>query len=162
MASCDSRTEIATPVLPHNPVDEGWKAVANLEYAFNTKDLDLLDGTLDSDFEYALPEEDWDDFDGDGIIDQSFNEEYFLQTVSIVFNGYEVIELTLSGNGEITWPEDPTGETMLYQRSYDMKAFNWVEGTQEGWRRQGETSFLCKADSTGIWHVTGVIDTTEE
>ena len=162
MASCDSGTEIITPVLPHSPVDEGWKAVENLEYAFNMKDLDLLDETLDQDFGLALQEEDWDDYDGDGIIDSSLNEEYFLQTVSCMFNGYEVIELILSGSGEIIWPGDPTGETLQYQRSYSMKAYNWVGGQQEGWSRLGETSFLCKADETGIWHVTGIEDTTEE
>lgn len=160
--SCDPGTGIVTPVLPYNPVDEGWKAVENFRYAMESQDIDLLEETLGEEFGLALMEEDWDDYDGDGIVDTTLNETVFIQTISILFDSYEVIELNLEGSGETVWPGDPSGETMQYQRSYDIKAWSWVGGQQEGWRRQGDTSFLCRADGTGIWHVTGIVDTTEE
>lgn len=160
-AACSSPGGIITPVLPHDPVDEGWKAVENYEYAFNTKDLALLEETLDPTFEFLLDEEDWADYDGDGITDTCFTEDFYLQNISLLFNQYEHIELTLNGTGEIPWPGDPSGETLQFDRSYSMKAYNWVGGQQEGWQRQGDVVFLAAPDSAGVWRITRVEDLLE-
>jgi len=160
-SGCSSPEGIITPVLPYDPADEGWKAVENFEHSFNMKDLALLEETLDPTFAYLLPEEDWADYDGDGIIDICFNEEYYLQTVSNVFQTYEIIEFTLYGNGETTWPGDPSGQTMQYERTYDIWVYNWAGGEPEGWRRQGEAVFLCRPDSSGIWRITRLDDLFE-
>lgn len=160
-AACSSPEGIITPVLPHDPVDEAWKAIDNYEYSFNTKDLALLEETLDQSLVFLLDEEDWDDYNGDGIIETCFQEEYYLQTVSLVFNQYEIIELVLNGSSESPWPGDPSGETLLFDRSYSMKAHNWVGGQQEGWLRVGDVVFLAAPDSAGVWRITQIEDLLE-
>ncbi len=157
--ACGDNTGITLPVLPHDPVDEGWKVVENYAYGMETKDIALLEETLDPDLVYQLQEDDWDDYNGDGIIDTTFTRELHLEFLSQTFNMYEYIELSLSGNTENPWPDDPAGETMQYLRTFDMKAYYYDEdNVQQGWREQGEASFLCKPDSAGIWRITGIED----
>ena len=160
VAACGTTTDLVMPVLPHDPVNEGWKAIENYQHSFNTQNTTLLDESLASEFEFLLSEEDWDDYNGDGIVDTTLTEQMYLTTISALFDSTEVIELTLTGTVENPWTGDPTGQTMQYLRSYNMKAYNWVGGQQEGWTRQGEASFLCKADSSGVWRITYLEDLT--
>lgn len=160
-AGCGTPSGIVTPVLPHDPVDEGWKAVQNFEYSFNTKDLILLEETLDPEFVLYLNEEDWFDYNGDGILDTVLTEEQYLQSISTLFETYEVIELDLNGEFESPWYGDPSGQTLQLVRSYQKKAYNWVGGQQEGFTVQGDYIFLSKPDSTGTWRITGLEDQIE-
>lgn len=162
LASCDPGTGIITPVLPHNPVDEGWKAVENYEYSFNTKDLTLLEETLDPSFLYELPESEWDDYNGDGIIDTFLTKELYLQTISALFSSYEVVELNLNGDSEFTWAGDSTGSTLILFRDYDKTAYNWVGGQQEGFTELGSIVFLTKPDTTGSWKITSITEQPEQ
>lgn len=157
MTSCDSSTGVITP----DPVDEGWKAVENYEHSFNTKDLALLEETLDPTFEFWLPEEEWDDYNGDGIVDTVLTKEMYLQFVSSLFDTYELVELYLEGDNEDVWYGDTTGETLQLARSFQKKAYNWVGGEQEGFAEQGTILFLSKPDISGSWRITSVTEQTE-
>ena len=151
--ACGDTTSIVPPVLPHDPVSEGWMALENYQYSLETQDMDLLEETLAAEFVYTLAEVDWDDYDGDGIIDTEFSRQFYLELVSQMFSSYEIIELTLEGTSATPWSGDPTGETMQYLRTCYMKAYNWVGGQQEGWMKHGDASFLCKPDSAGVWRI---------
>lgn len=157
MTSCDS----STGVITSDPVDQGWKAVDNYEYSFNTKDLALLEETLDPTFEFWLSEEEWDDYNGDGIVDTVLTKEMYLQFVSSLFNTYEMIELNLDGDNEDVWYGDTTGETLQLVRSFQKKAYNWVGGEPEGFTEQGIILFLSKPDTSGSWRITSVTEQTE-
>lgn len=151
--ACDSSTGIVPPVLPHDPVDQGWKAVENLEYAFNQRDSELLDETLDPTFLILLPEEEWDDYNGDGIMDTTLTRELYFSGVIDLFQEYESVELDLQGSDEEHWQGDPSGETMQYPRVYLMEV---SQGTQDGWTISGDTILRCRPDSSGTWRVTWI------
>ncbi len=151
--SCENSTGIVPPVLPHNPVDQGWKAVENLEYAFNQRDSELLDETLDPDFLFLLPEEEWDDYNGDGVIDTTLTRELFMSSAVNLFQEYGSVVLEYSGSSETPWAGDSTGTTMMYVRNYFMEV---SQGTQEGWTSTGQTIIRCKPDSSDTWRVTWI------
>ncbi|HPR22879.1 MAG TPA: hypothetical protein P5207_00160 [Candidatus Sabulitectum sp.] len=151
--ACDDSTGIIPPVLPHNPVDQGWKAVENLEYAFNQRDSELLDETLDPNFLFLLPEEEWDDYNGDGIVDTTLTRELFMSSAVNLFQEYGSVELEFSGSSENPWAGDTTGTTMMYVRDYFMEV---SQGTQEGWTTTGQTILHCRPDSSETWRVTWI------
>ncbi len=151
--ACDSSTGIVPPVLPHDPVDQGWKAVENLEYAFNQRDSELLDETLDPAFLFLLPEEEWDDYNGDGITDTTLTRELFMSAAVNLFQEYGSVVLEYAGSSESTWYGDSTGATMMYPRVYLMEV---SQGTQEGWTITGYTIIRCRPDSSDTWRVTWI------
>ncbi len=164
LAACGSNAAgIITPVLPHDPVNEGWKVIDNYEYAYNTRDAALLAVTLDKGFLHHLLEEDWDDYNGDGVIDSTWDYDIELSIAEGYFSGYECCELYLEGEEQYTWPDDPSGESLAYPRSYQLKCHNFdPDQGYTGFIQNGEFILVCKPDSTGIWHLTHLIEQTEQ
>lgn len=113
LCSCGSdATGISPPVLPHDPVDAAWKAVENFEYAYDTQDIALVLAILDTDFMHHLDEEDWADYDGDGIIDTFFDLELEQLFTEYLFDAAEEIEMTFTGDDEWVWSGDTTGQSL--------------------------------------------------
>ncbi len=157
LAGCGSEaTGIITPVLPYNPVDEGWKVLANYEYAYNTRDEELLSTTLDTQFLHHLLPEDWDDYNGDGTIDSTWNYEYEMYSAQILFSRCEVIEFLLDGESSSQWYGDPSGESINYLRAYQMKAYSSYPDSVL--ITTGDYSLICKPDTNDIWHLTHLIN----
>ena len=134
----------------------------NYEYSFNVKDITLLEETLDPTFLYELPESEWDDYNGDGIIDTVLTKELYLQWISVLFSSYEVVELNLNGDSEYVWAGDPSGETLQLLRAYQKKAYNWVGGVQEGFVEQGNITFLVKSETSGSWKILSIFEQVEQ
>lgn len=160
ITACSSNaTGITTPMLPHDPVNEGWKAIDNYECAYNTQDIDLLAATLDTGFLHLLLETDWDDYNGDGIVDSTWGYDLELSFAEELFSNYEYCELYLAGEEEYTWPDDPSGESIAYPRGFHLKYYNInPDQTITGFTEVGQFILVCKPDSTGIWHLTHLID----
>jgi len=156
ITACGSNaTGVTTPALPHDPVDEGWKTIENYEYAYNTKDTDLLAATLDTGFLHHLLETDWDDYNGDGVIDGTWGYNIELSIADGYFSAYEICELYLEGEGQYTWPDDPSGNSVAYPRSYQLKCHNFdPDQGYTGFRKMGEFILVCTPDSTDTWHLT--------
>jgi len=157
-ASCGDTTGISLPVLPHNPVNECWKALENFEYSYNTLDIPLLTATLDQEFQWVLAEKDWDDYNGDGIIDSSFTRDMYLSFSSDLFADAETVELTLDGSGEEVWSGDTTGQTVVCVRSFTLKVEYPGKARTISY---GEWSILVRPDSTDDWNLFRVTDITE-
>lgn len=143
-------------MLPYNPVDEGWKVLDNYEYAYNTKDADLLGATLDTQFLHHLLPEDWADYNGDGVIDSTWNYELEMYFEEALFAAYTNIEFYLTGEEQYTWTEDPSGESIAFPRDFDLKAYDTDPLT--GIRETGQFILVCKPDTSNIWHLTHLID----
>jgi len=119
IAGCGSdATGIYPPVLPHSPVNAAWKAVENLEYAYITMDLDLVEATLDPDFFHHLDEEDWGDYNGDGIIDTYWRMDMEMWWFEDLFDTANEIDMTFSGEDEYPWEEDSTGQSLALPRTF--------------------------------------------
>lgn len=160
LAACSSDpTGIIPPVLPHNPVNEGWKAIENYEYSYNTQDIYLLAATLDTEFLHHLLQEDWDDYNGDGMVDSTWGYDLELSIAEAYFSEYEYCEFTLDGDEQHSWPEDPSGESIAYPRGFQLKCYNInPDQTITGFTETGQFILVCTPDSTGIWHITHLID----
>lgn len=153
LAGCgNDATGIYPPVLPHSPVNAAWKAVENLEYAYNTMDLELVEATLDQNFINHLDEEDWADFDGDGIIDDSWGLDLELEWFEGLFEFADDIEMSFSGEDEYLWTEDSTGQSLELPRTFSMKVY-YDNGPYQGTQFSGSVIYVCRPDSNDEWRI---------
>lgn len=139
----------------YTPADSAWKVLHNFQLAYQTQNLDAYLNCLHEEFEFILLEVDWDDYDGDGIEDQSWGRDIEEEFTTNMFNSQEaeVIELTLNGNSEQPWYGDPTGQTLQLVRSFDLKVYYWDGDEQKGYRAQGDAIFLCKPDENDEYQI---------
>ncbi len=156
IAGCSDSSDIAGPDQSGDPVVEGQKVVENYVTAYNTRDEALLATTLDTQFIHHLLQEDWDDYDGDGVIDTTWGYDFEMNGAQILFSNYEAIELNLEGLWYFPWPADPTGESIAFPRSYQMKLFYSYPDSCT--IVTGRYTIVCKPDSTDTWHLTHLID----
>ena len=135
----------------HVPVDSAYKALENLQYAYVSRDIGHYLDCFRDDFEFHLQEIDWDDYDGDGVIDEywglDMEEEFHIN----MFNSTNVttIDLTLSGTQESPWTGDSTGQALQLSRTFDLKVF----AEPQGFMASGTALFICREDSTGEWYI---------
>ena len=149
----------------YSPVDSAYKVIANFELAYETKNMAAYMECLHDEYEFKLLEVDWDDYDGDGIIDESWGldiEEAMTENM-FTSTSAEIIELTLEGNSESVWYGDPSGETLQLVRSFELKVYFYDdEGVQQGFRAAGQAIFLCKPNDDGdyvIWQQQDLSET---
>ena len=149
----------------YTPVDSAYKVLANFQLAYQTKNLDAYMECLHDEFEFVLLEIDWDDYDGDGIQDESWGRDIEESMTYNMFNSpaAETINLTLEGNTETLWLQDPNGETLQLVRTFDLQVyFINSSGSQDGFHALGQAIFLCKPDENGdykIWRWTDMSET---
>lgn len=136
----------------YNPVDSAWKALENLEYAYISRDIDHYLDCFRDDFEFHLLQVDWDDYDGDGIIDEYWGLDLEEEFHEIMFNNVNSIELTLSGTQQAPWTGDSTGQSLQLTRTFDLKVYT-NEAQSQGYRASGDALFICRQDSTGEWYI---------
>ncbi len=154
IAGCGSdATGISPPVLPHEPVDAAWKAVENLEYAYNMQDIDLVEATLDADFMHHLDEEYWDDYDGDGIIDTYWGPDLEVVFTEYLFDTADVVEMILTGEDEWPWAGDSTGQSLELPRIFQLKVYYDIGGPYEGSQLSGTAIFICRPDPDDDWRI---------
>ncbi len=134
------------------PVDSAYKVLENLEYAYVSRDIDHYMACFRDDFEFHLLEVDWDDYDGDGIVDEYWGIDLEEACHEQMFNSVSSIELTLSGNSQSPWTGDSTGRSLQLTRTFDLKVYT-SENPPQGYRASGDALFICRQDSTGEWYI---------
>ncbi len=140
----------------YTPADSAWKVLHNFQLAYQTQNIDAYMNCLHEEFEFILLEVDWDDYDGDGIVDESWGRDIEEQFTTNMFNSpdAETIELNLTGNTESVWYGDPSGETLQLVRSFDLQVYYInAQGQPDGFRAQGEAIFLCKPNADGEYQI---------
>ena len=141
-----------SPVQYYSPVDSAWKVLKNLEFSYISRDIDRYIACFRSDFEFHLLETDWDDYSGNGVIDEywglDLEEEFHIS----MFNAVSAIELTLTGNSEFPWSGDSTGMSLALPRTFDLKVYTDGAHTT-GFRASGSALFICREDSEGEWYI---------
>ena len=150
------------PSAPWDPVDSAWKVIENLEYAYNTMDIDLYMSCFREDFEFHLL---WYNPHGCPAKQDSFwgyaVEELIHQNM---FAYVYSIELTIEGTQESPWTGDTTGQSYQLHRTFDLKVYT-NEAQSEGYRAAGSALFICRPDSTDdqwyIWQWCDLSDTKE-
>ena len=140
------------PVQYHNPVDSAYKVLENLQYAYVSRDIGHYLNCFRDDFEFHLLEIDWDDYDGDGIIDDYWGLDQEEEFTTNMFNSTDVtsIDLTLSGTSQSTWTGDSTGLSLQLDRTFSLKVY----ADPQGYMASGTALFICREDtSSGEWYI---------
>lgn len=146
-----------TPSMYHSPVDTPVKLLENFVLAYQTKNINAYMDCLHGEFEFKLLEVDWDDYTGNGEIDESWGRDLEELYTGNMFASQdaEEINLTLEGNNETIWFGDSTGTTLQLVRSFNLKVyFTEPNGTINGFQAVGQAVFLCKPNADGdyvIW-----------
>ncbi|PIE51575.1 hypothetical protein CSA37_11270 [Candidatus Fermentibacteria bacterium] len=152
-----------TSVGFYSPVDSAWKVIYNFQLAYETKNFDEYQKCLHDEFEFILLEQDWGDYNGDGVIDESWGkdlEELYTQRMFQSDNA-DVIELILTGTNESPYYGDTTGATVQMMRSFELKVYYYEDGTQKGVRAQGQALFLVKPGPNGDYQIWQWTDLSE-
>jgi len=140
------------PVQYHVPVDSAYKVLENLQYAYISRDIGHYLDCFRDDFEFHLLEIDWDDYDGDGIIDDYWGLDLEEEFHIMMFDNVSSIELSLSGTQQSPWTGDSTGLSLQLPRTFDLKVYTNAAHS-EGYRASGSALFICREDSTGEWYI---------
>ncbi len=152
MACLTGPSNSTPPGAPWEPVDSSWKVIENLEYAYNTMDIDLYMSCFRDDFEFHLLW--WYNHHGKPAKQDSFwgytVEEQFHQNM---FAYVDSIELTIEGTQESPWSGDSTGQSYQLHRNFDLKVY--TDLAQTGcYRASGSAPFICRRDTTDDqWYV---------
>lgn len=140
------------PPQYHNPVDSAYKVLQNLEYAYVSRDIGHYLNCFRDDFEFHLLEIDWDDYNGDDIIDRYWGLDQEEAFHINMFNSTNVtsIDLVLEGNQQSPWTGDPTGQSYQLQRTFSLKVYM----NPNGYIATGSALFICRPDTnTGEWYI---------
>lgn len=133
--------------------DSAYKVIANLQYAYMARDIDLYTSCFRDNFEFHLLQVDWADYNGDSIIDTYWGldlEEAFTQNV---FDNSESIVLTFDGTSVFDWTGAPPESLCLeLPRGFDLYVYTNAGGTT-GFHATGTARFICRPDSTGEYYI---------
>ncbi|MCK5115297.1 MAG: hypothetical protein KAR44_01775 [Candidatus Aegiribacteria sp.] len=162
MACLTGPSSSALPSAPWEPVDSAWKAIENLEYAYETKDLDLYMSCFREDFEFHLL---WYNPHGSSAKQDSFWGYAAEEQIHMnMFAAVPLIELILSGTSEYPWTGDSTGQSYQLDRTFNLKVYTSMFPAQ-GYMASGSTLFICRPDTTDdqwyVWHWWDLSDTKE-
>ncbi len=140
-------------------VIEPWETLlADLEYAWTAMDISALENCLRNDFMHHLQEEDWADYNGDGIIDEYWGLEIELDFAESAFTQADSIYFSLSGGDSFTWSGDSTGQSMEMPRVLTREIFFPGDTTLE----VRPVIFICRPDTQGKWYIWQWFDLEEQ
>lgn len=81
--------------------------MANLQYSYTARDIDLYSECFSEDFEFFMPEECWADYDGDGLPVSCWGLNVEMAMTEAMFESEDLVELSLVGSSELSGPEIP-------------------------------------------------------
>lgn len=150
-----------SPVQYYEFCDSAWKVIANLQYAYISKDIDLYMSCFRNDFEFHLLETDWADYDGDGETDTFWGLDLEEQFTDFMFDSVDQISLTLNGELDYMWSGGGGDSTYREMpRQFDLKVYFGSEGG--GYQATGTARFVCRPDSTGEYYIYRWFDESDQ
>lgn len=140
-------------------VIEPWEILlTNLESAWITMDINALEDCFRDDFMHHLQEEDWADYNGDGVIDEYWGFEIELDFAELAFAEADSIDFSLSGGESSTWSGDSTGQSMEMPRVLTREIYSPSDTTLE----VRPVIFICRPDTQGDWYIWQWFDLEEQ
>ncbi len=138
---------------------EPWEVLlADLEYAWTAMDINTLENCFRDDFMHHLQEEDWDDYNGDGVIDTYWGLEIELDFAEYIFTEAYSIDFSLSGGESSIWSGDSTGLSHQMPRVLTREIFSPGDTTLE----VRPVIFICRPDTQGKWYIWQWFDGEEQ
>jgi len=138
---------------------EPWEILlADLEYAWMDMDIYALENCFRDDFMHYLQEEDWDDYNGNGVIDEYWGLETELEFSELAFAEADSIYFSLTGGESCTWFGDSTGQSIEIPRVLTRETYFPSDTTLE----VRPVTFICRPDSQGDWYIWQWFDGEEQ
>lgn len=137
---------------PQTVVAEPWTyLVVQLENSWNDRDIALMEDCYRYDFQHHLLEEDWDDFDGDGIIDQYWGLDLELAFAQDCFSAADSIYFDLRSGTVVDslWGGDTTEVAMAMHRDLVREIYTPGDTTVE----VHPVLLVASPGSNGKWHI---------
>ena len=133
---------------------EPWEILlTDLKYAWINMDINALEDCFRDDFMHHLQEEDWDDYNGDGDID-----EYWELDTELDFAEADSIYFSLTGGERSTWVGDCTGQSIEMPRVLTREIFSPIDTTLE----VRSVTFICRPDTQGDLYIWQWFDGKEQ
>jgi hypothetical protein len=142
LAACEPSTGPGYYGPPWENPDSAYKVIENLEYAYDTMDLELYMSCFRDDFEFHLLEVSWPPESWGFDTEESAHQSMF----GTVYD----IDLAFEGGGESPWSGDSTGESWELERTFDLSVYM---DEYTGFRASGQEVFICRPDGDGTWYV---------
>ncbi|MCK4807066.1 MAG: hypothetical protein KAT09_05440 [Candidatus Aegiribacteria sp.] len=143
----------------HEIVIEPWDVLlVKLENAWNTLNIPLLESCFRDDFLHHLQSQDWDDYDGDGIIDQYWELEIELEFAENISTEADSIYFSFSGGESFIWSGDSTGQSIQMLRILTREICFPSDTTLE----VRPVTLICRPDSQGEWYIWQWFDGEEQ
>ena len=138
---------------------EPWDILlVDLEHAWNAMDINSLESCFRDDFMHHMQEEDWGDYNGDGIIDEYWGLEIELDLAEFVFTQADSITFSLSGGASSIWSGDSTGQSIETPRILTKEIFSPGDTTLE----VRPVTLICRPDSQNEWYIWQWFDGEEQ
>ncbi len=138
---------------------EPWDVLlADLELSWVTVDISALENCFRDDFMHHLQEEDWDDYDGDGVIDTYWGLESELEFAEMCFTEACSINFSLSGGESSQWFGDSTGQSLQMPRVLTREICFPDYTTLE----VRPVTLICRPDSQNEWYIWQWFDLEEQ
>ncbi|MCK5115296.1 MAG: hypothetical protein KAR44_01770 [Candidatus Aegiribacteria sp.] len=138
---------------------EPWDILlADLEYAWVTMDINALEDCFRDDFMHHLQEVDWDDYNGDGVIDEYWGLEIELDFAEFAFAEADSIYFSLSGGESSIWSGDSTGQSIETPRILTREIFSPGDTTLE----VRPVTLICRPDYQNEWYIWQWFDGEEQ
>lgn len=154
LIACGWNPYIYDPVDPfvyYEYPDSAWKVMANLQYSYTARDIDVYFDCFSEDFEFFMPAEFWADYDGDGVTDSCWGLDVEMTLAEALFDSVDDIDLSLSGGFDSLWSGDSTGTTWQLSRDFDLVII--PSFSADSFSAYGTQEFLLRPDSAGIFHI---------
>jgi hypothetical protein len=151
IAACSSSTGpgSSTP----EPDSASW-VIDSLELAYVTRNLDLYMSCFRADFVFHLAYSSQPPVSWGYDTEEEYHENMFTYVDSI--------ELEFWGDDEFCWSGDPTGQSYVLLRDFDLKVYYSIPGSLSvSSEAAGSVDFICRTDANNEWYVWQWYDMSE-
>jgi hypothetical protein len=140
------------PQQYYNNPDTTTELLHNFQLSWNQQQHDYYMGCLEETFEFHLLEVDWDDYDGDGLVDTYWGVSTEEEFTEVLFDSAFAIDLSLEGDFEVPYTGDSTGVARECHRTFVLKVY-LDENLQSGYQATGDAIFVLRPDTAGVWYM---------
>lgn len=146
-AGCGNNT--TGPGEQGTPLD----VLTSLEGAYCSRDTGAFSGVLQDGYHHAIPECDWDDYNGDGVLDTGWNAELQVEWIDAFFQGCSEICLSIDEENALIHYFSP-GEALL---SFDFQ-LDFTGAGPDYISSSGSWNLLVSCEPGGDWKLLEASD----
>lgn len=147
LAGCGNNT--SGPQEQGSPLD----VLTGLENAYCSRDAGAFEDILQKGYFHTIPESEWDDFDGDGIIDTGWDAELQMTWIDDFFSACQEITLSIDTGGAVI--DYVTPEMAVVSFDFQMQ----YTGTAPDYlNREGSWYLTVSAGDDDVWKLLEVSD----